>query len=80
MQRIMAKHAADLFRERVRSMMDDRHLTITDLAEAIGTSRPSMSRILSGDENVTIERAERIAKFFQKPLAVFFSEKLAHAG
>lgn len=58
----MAQSAAERFRKNVRRLMDDRELTITELAEAVGTSRPGLSRILSGQDGVTLERAERIAK------------------
>lgn len=45
----------------VRRIMDERELTITEVAEEAGTSRPGLSRILSGEDGVTITRAERIA-------------------
>lgn len=54
-------NAFETFRANLRSIMDERDLTIQDLAELIGTSRPGLSRILSGAECVTLTRAERIA-------------------
>lgn len=72
----MASHAADRFRANVRHVMDERGLTITELAERISTSRPGMSRILSGDDGVTLDRAERIAKALKIPLSELISENL----
>jgi len=76
----MSKHAADLFRENVRAVMEDRELTITELAVKVGTSRPGMSRILAGYDGVTIDRAERIARALKVPLSDLFLENLAHAS
>jgi len=57
----MSATTAETFRVSVRKSMDDKGVTIQKLADTIGTSRPSMSRILSGGENVSLERAVRIA-------------------
>lgn len=61
--------AAEIFRTNVRNVMDERGLKIAELARAIGTARPSMSRILSGKERVTLDRAERIAHELRVELA-----------
>lgn len=60
----MAKEsqAARTFRERLAELMKLRGITITELAESTGMSRPGLSRILSGDEGVSLSRAERIAE------------------
>ena len=58
----MAKKAIDVFRKNVRMVLDAHEMTITDLADKVGTSRPSISFILSGSEGVSINRAERISK------------------
>lgn len=79
MQDIM-RQAAEVFRENVRSVMESRDLNITELAILVGTSRPGMSRILSGEDGVTIERAERIAKALRIPLQKLFSKKLEMSG
>lgn len=60
--------AAEAFRRNVRQLMDEREMTITQVAELAKVSRPGVSRILSGDEGVTLARAERIAKVFGVPL------------
>lgn len=75
MHAIMSQPAADVFRRNVRRVMDERGINITELAEKIGTSRPAMSRILSGIDGVTIDRAERIAKALKQRLADLFLEK-----
>lgn len=69
--------AADVFRHNVRLLMDDNGLTITALAEKIGTSRAGVSRILSGDDGVTLDRAERIATALGFPLASLLTEKIS---
>ena len=58
----MPKKASDVFRKNLRSIIDAQEMTITEVAEKVGTSRPSISFILSGDEGVSLDRAERIAK------------------
>lgn len=60
--------AAEAFRKNVREIMDERGLTITQVAELTGISRPGVSRILSGTEGVTLHRAERIATVLSVPL------------
>lgn len=71
--------AVNIFRANVRAVMAQQGLTITELAEKAGTSRPGMSRILSGDDGVTITRAERIANALGVPLPALLStvEKIA---
>ena len=58
----MPKKASEVFRKNLKSIIDAQEMTITELAEKVVTSRPSISFILSGDEGVTLDRAERIAK------------------
>ena len=70
----MATKAADSFRVNVRAILEARELTIQDLADGIGSGRPSVSRVLAGHEKVTIERAERIAGFLKIPLTELLSE------
>lgn len=70
----MPSQSAILFRENVKQILDERGMTITEFAEQVGTSRPSMSRILSGEDGVTIDRAERIAIALNLPLRKLLSE------
>ncbi len=57
-------HAANNFRMNVRSLLSTRDLTITQLAIDLGMSRPAMSRLLHGREDVTFTRGEKIAAYF----------------
>ena len=69
--------AAKVFRERVREVMTLRGTTITELAEAVGMSRPGLSRVLSGAEGISLSRAERIADEINISLAdLLNSEKI----
>lgn len=65
-----------MFRKSVRQVMDQQDLTITELAERVGTSRSGMSCILSGKDGVTIERADRIAKALDVKLSDLISGKI----
>jgi transcriptional regulator with XRE-family HTH domain len=53
--------AMSTFIENVRNTLAARGLTIQDLANLTGIARPNLSKILSSKENVTLDRAERIA-------------------
>ncbi|TXH43419.1 MAG: XRE family transcriptional regulator [Desulfurellales bacterium] len=57
----MPVNSSALFRKNVLSVIKERGITITQLAEKAETSRPAMSRILSGIDGVTLERADRVA-------------------
>jgi transcriptional regulator with XRE-family HTH domain len=72
----MALPAAELFRSNLRLLMVDRGLTITALADQLETSRPRLSRVLSGDEGVSIEFADKVAKHFGVTLSDFLNENL----
>jgi len=77
MQNYMARHtpAAQTFRENVRAIIDERQITMTELAELVGTSRAGISRILSGADGVTLTRAERIATQLGVELASLLSPR-----
>ena len=72
----MSTHISEVFRLSVRKEMDDRGITITALAKAVGTSRSGMSCILAGKDNVTLERAGRIAKAIGVPLSDLVDENI----
>lgn len=57
------------FAERVRAVMQDRGLTVTALAKLAGMHHPSISNILRGVENCSLERAQRIADALDVPLS-----------
>lgn len=58
------------FIEQIRRLIDSRGMTITAAADAIGIDRANLSRILSGKEGVTVERAEKIANAFGATVCV----------
>jgi transcriptional regulator with XRE-family HTH domain len=58
----MQMAAAEIFRVNLRAIMVERGLTIQQLADLVGTARPNMSRILSGKEGLSIDRAEHMAE------------------
>lgn len=58
-----------IFATNVRRHLEIRSLSIQDLATATGINRANMSRILHGHENVTLQRAERIAEALDVSLA-----------
>lgn len=68
--------ASELFRHNVATVMADRGISHGDLATGIGTKRPAISKILAGREGVTLDRAERIAKFLGFPLSALVGDKI----
>jgi transcriptional regulator with XRE-family HTH domain len=66
----MSKSSAmDTFIANLKRIMAERHLNQTELAEILGTKQPSISRILRGDEDVTISRAAKFAEALEVSLA-----------
>lgn len=72
----MSLNASELFRRNVKTVLDERGMTITQLAELTESSRPGLSRVLSGDDGITIERADKIAKALDFTLSELLEEKL----
>lgn len=71
---------SEIFRTNVRNAMDAKSISITELARRIGTARPTMSRVLSGSEAVTLERADRIAHAVGERLeSLLIEPSLQHA-
>ena len=58
-----------IFSANVRRHLENRGLSIQDLSDQCGIARSNLSRILHGHENVTLERAERIAMALDVSLA-----------
>lgn len=58
----MPRQPADYFRRNVSRILFERGMTIEELSLLAKASRPGISRVLSGKEQVTLERAGRIAK------------------
>ena len=61
--------AMQTFIDNVERIRKDRGITQTDLAEALGTKQPSVSRVLRGEEDITLSRAEAWAKALGVSLA-----------
>lgn len=64
-------NAAERFREHVWQLIAERQITITKLADDLNMGRPSLSRVLHGHEDVTFDRAEKIAHYFSRELCDF---------
>lgn len=74
--------AAEIFRVNLRAIMVERGLSIQELANLVGTARPNMSRILSGGEGLSLDRAERMAEALGVPLTTLITsvEKVAQSA
>jgi len=57
----LTMQAADAFRENIKTLLRERDMSISALGRAAGVPQSSMSKILSGHESVTLQRADRIA-------------------
>lgn len=63
-------------RNRLKVILAEKNMSQTDLAESIGISRGTLSNIINGNQNATLETAIDIADFLEKPLeSIFFKEK-----
>lgn len=58
----MPAQPAEVFRKNLDRVRHERGLTMEQLADICDTKRPNISRILSGNEGVSLDRAGRIAK------------------
>lgn len=72
----MSSPASELFRKNLLAVLRERGMSQNDLAELIGTSRPAISKIISGVEGVTLDRADRIATALGFTLSELLEEKL----
>lgn len=71
--------ASERFRTNVRQELAKQHVTVSELSRRVGCAQPTMSAVLNGRENVTLDRAERIAKALSLPLTELLVETLQHA-
>lgn len=72
--------ASEIFCANLRELQVQRGLSIAELARMVGVARPTMSDIINGRENVTLNRAQRIAQAVSVPLTSLLEEKsLQHA-
>ena len=67
--------AMEVFRNRVKRLLEAKEMTIQDLADAAGTNRPYLSRVLSGKSDPTIPYAESIAAALDAKLADLISSE-----
>ena len=65
----MTTHIAEVFRQRVREAMDEQGVSNAELARRTNSHAPNISRILAGLEQVSLERADRIAEALSIPLS-----------
>lgn len=61
--------AAQRFRANVAAILESRNKSVAEMAVATGMSRPGLSRVLNGHGDVTLSRAEKIAKYLGVELA-----------
>lgn len=62
---------ADTFAARLRSLMDQAGLSISDLARASGVPRQTLHRYLKGQRKPTLEHAQKVAAALGKRTDVF---------
>lgn len=72
----MSSTASELFRRNLQTVLHEQGMSQATLAELVGTSRPGITRIISGIDGVTIERADRIATALGFTLSELLEEKL----
>lgn len=58
--------------QQVRRLMREKGISGADLAERMGIHQPSVSRILSGKHNLTIDTLYRFADALEVPLTITF--------
>jgi len=58
------------FCEQIKAFIKSHGMTMKDAAEAVGIDPGNLSRILSGKERVTLDRAERIATALGATLSI----------
>ena len=61
--------AMNTFIQNVQRIRRERNITQTQLAEVLGTKQSAVSRVLRGDEELTLSRAERWAEALGVELA-----------
>lgn len=59
---------------RIKEILKEKSITMTSLAESIGTDQPHISNIISGRVNPSIELLQRIALALQVPISDLFEQ------
>jgi len=70
--------ASEIFCQNLKDVVEQRRLKISELAKMVGIARPTMSDIINGKENVTLNRAQRIAQAIDVPLTTLLEENAMH--
>lgn len=60
--------ASENFRRNLRTAIDAKDLSLTQVAETAGMQRPYVSRVLNGHTNPLMDQAERLSKAVGFPL------------
>lgn len=70
-----ATGASDVFRENLAIILKEQGVSMSELARRIGTAQANISRIIHGKEQVTIDRAQRIAEALDVSLREILTER-----
>lgn len=55
------------------ALIDNTDLTVTEAAELIGVTRPTLSRLLNGKSSISPEMALRLSKFFGNSIEMWIN-------
>ncbi len=72
----MKKSAMQTFIDNINRIRAERGMTQADLAAVVGTKQPSVSKILRGEEEMTLTRAEKWADALGVDLAELVSANI----
>lgn len=72
----MATRLADIFRNRVRDLLDQRNLTQSDLAKLMGVHKQYVSHLMTGVRNPGFDSLEKAAEALGVDPAELISEKI----
>jgi transcriptional regulator with XRE-family HTH domain len=65
--------ACDYFRKNLRTAMEAKEVTQVELATALETSAPYVSRVLNGHTSPSLDQCEKMARAVGFPLAALLS-------
>lgn len=68
--------AMQTFIENIERIRKERGITQADLAELVGTKQPTVSKVLRGEEEITLSRAEKWAQALDVDLAELVSQHI----
>lgn len=61
--------------ENIKNLMDENKVTKLELAKAIGVTRQTLAKYISGEAVIDSEKLFKIAEYFNKPITYFLDEK-----